>query len=132
MKKKILFIILGILVGILVIFTTLFLIFRIKSDNPYLGKWVYKYTYTEKGKLKYTEEDGMESYIKLKKNNIYKWGDHNSDITGTGFWFETKDYIYLSEGEYLYKQDDGSLKTNMKDGKKILWKYDYYHILIKK
>lgn len=130
MKKilKIFIICIGIIFLVLLI---LFLIFRVKDDSKILGKWIYKYTYKVNGELKYTEEDGMESYIKFYKNNRYKTGDYASDVVEKGFYIETKKGVYLiNKGEWLYKKNS-TLKTEIKNGKKVLFDMDFYNVLIK-
>lgn len=132
MKKKIIKIF-GIILGILLLLLLiLYLVFKTNKDSFYLGKWYYKYTYLENGKLHYTEEDGMESYIELYSNNTYKSADYCDDIVDKGIWIETKKGIYLINDKlWLYKNDKNSLKTEIKDGKKYLFKGNFYNVLIK-
>lgn len=129
MKKK-LFIIIGIIIFLL--FLIVF-IFKVDKNSFYLGKWYYKYTYLSNGKLKYTEEDGMESYIILYDNNTYKSADYCDDIVDKGIWIETKKGVYLiNDNLWLYKNDDNTIKTQIKNGKKVLFDYDFYNVLIRK
>lgn len=133
MKKKV-FIIIGIvLISLIVICLTLYFIFRIDKNSYFLGKWYYKYTYLSDDKLHYTEEDGMESYIELYSDNTYKGADYCDDVVEKGLWIETSKGAYLiNEGLWLYKNDDNTLKTEIKNGKKVLFDHDFYNVLIRK
>ena len=107
--------------------------FKTNKNSFYLGKWYYKYTYLSNNKLHYTEEDGMESYIELYKNNTYKSADYCDDIVNKGIWIETKKGIYLiNEKLWLYKNDENTLKTQIKNGKKYLFDKDFYNVLVRK
>lgn len=133
MKKKILKITGIILVALLLIFLALYIIFKPSKNSYYLGKWYYKYTYLKNNKLKYTEEDGMESYIILKKNNTYIYSDYAGDTVKKGIWIETNKGAYLiNENLWLYKNKNNTLKTEIKNGKKYLFDNDFYNVLIKK
>ena len=93
--------------------------------------WLYKYTYTDKDKLKYTEEDGMETYLYLYKNNRYETGDYASDCVDKGFYLKFKNRIYLiNEDLWLYINKDNTLKTEIKNGKEVMFDNDFYNVLV--
>lgn len=133
MKKKIL-IILNIIISILLItFIILCILFKTNKNSFYIGKWYYKYTYLSNDKLHYTEEDGMESYIELYSNNTYKYADYCDDYVTKGIWLETNKGVYLVNDKlWLYKNDNNSLKTEIQNGKDVLFDHDFYNVLIKK
>lgn len=133
MKNKLIKIFGILFICILILLLIFYLTFKTNKNSFYLGKWYYKYTYLSNGKLHYTEEDGMESYIELYKNNTYKSADYCDDIVNKGIWIETKKGIYLiNENVWLFKNDEKSLKTEIKNGKEYLFDRDFYNVLIRK
>lgn len=130
MSKK-LKIFLIVIFSIIILAVCLFFTFRVKSNDPILGRWLYKYTYTDKDKLKYTEEDGMETYLYLYKNNRYETGDYASDCVDKGFYLKFKNRIYLiNEDLWLYINKDNTLKTEIKNGKEVMFDNDFYNVLV--
>lgn len=107
------------------------------SDNSgcedFYGRWLYKYTYLDDGKLYYTEEDGMEQYIEVYEDGTYIYSDYAGDCVTEGKWKKSGDGIYLEEDdEQLNFYKDDMLITAVKDGKKMMMPDDFYNVLIRK
>lgn len=107
------------------------------SDNSgcedFYGRWLYKYTYLDGDKLYYTEEDGMEQYIEIYEDGTYIYSDYAGDCATEGKWYKSGDGIYLEEDEEQldFYQDD-MLRTQTKDGKKMMMPDDFYNVLVRK
>ena len=107
------------------------------SDNSgcedFYGRWLYKYTYLDGDKLYYTEEDGMEQYIEVYEDGTYIYSDYAGDCVSEGKWEKSGDGIYLKEDdEQLDFYQDDMLKTQLKDGKKMMMPDDFYNVLVRK
>ena len=104
-----------------------------RSAGDYMGRWLYKYTYLDGDKLYYTEEDGMEQYVELTPNCRYAYSDYTGDSVDRGWWIRKDGGIcLLGQDETLYLQQDDTLKTNLKDGGKMMMPDDYYNVLVRK
>lgn len=107
------------------------------SDNSrcedFYGRWLYKYTYLDGDKLYYTEEDGMEQYIEVYEDGTYIYSDYAGDCVSEGKWDKSGDGIYLKEDdEQLDFYQDDMLRTQTKDGKKMMMPGDFYNVLVRK